>query len=151
MSSKYVCIFLYLIDLEQTDFIYVLCVVPGNTHSPLIRHCVCSRGGVGEPLAISSHCLLKSLAYKNPSQSWFKWPHLGLYGYLSGTRHCTRYPSPHWLINSLSSANYFNVFCHVTLKNHIPGVIYSSISSYTSLEREKNTLSKKNISVIGNP
>ena len=45
--------------------------------------------------------------------------------------------------NSLSSANYFNVFCHVTLKNHISGVIYSSISSYTSLEREKNTLSKK--------
>ena len=43
----------------------------------------------------------------------------------------------------LSSANYFNVFCHVTLKNHISGVIYSSISSYTSLEREKNTLSKK--------
>ena len=37
--------------------------------------------------------------------------------------------------NSLSSANYFNVFCHVTLKNHISGVIYSSISSYTSLER----------------
>ena len=43
----------------------------------------------------------------------------------------------------LSAANYFNVFCHVTLKNHISGVIYSSISSYTSLEREKNTLSKK--------
>jgi len=43
----------------------------------------------------------------------------------------------------LSSANYFNVFCHVTLKNHISGLIYSSISSYTSLEREKNTLSKK--------
>ena len=39
--------------------------------------------------------------------------------------------------------NYFNVFCHVTLKNHISGVIYSSISSYTSLEREKNTLLKK--------
>ena len=39
--------FLYLIDLEQTDFFYVLCVVPGNTHSPLILHCVCSRGGVG--------------------------------------------------------------------------------------------------------
>ena len=49
----------------------------------------------------------------------------------------------HHVINSLSSANYFNVFCHVTLKNHISGVIYSSISSYTSLEREKNTLSKK--------
>ena len=47
------------------------------------------------------------------------------------------------LINSLSAANYFNVFCHVTLKNHISGVIYSSISSYTLLEREKNTLSKK--------
>ena len=47
------------------------------------------------------------------------------------------------IINSLSSANYFNVFCHVTLKNHISGVMYSSISSYTSLEREKNTLSKK--------
>ena len=47
------------------------------------------------------------------------------------------------MFNSLSAANYFNVFCHVTLKNHISGVIYSSISSYTSLEREKNTLSKK--------
>ena len=47
------------------------------------------------------------------------------------------------ILNSLSAANYFNVFCHVTLKNHISGVIYSSISSYTSLEREKNTLSKK--------
>ena len=52
----------------------------------------------------------------------------------------------------VSSTNYFNVFCHVTLKNHISGVIYSSISSYTSLEREKNTLSKKkNISVVGKP
>ena len=30
----------------------MLGVVPGNTHSPLILHCVCSRGGVGEPLAI---------------------------------------------------------------------------------------------------
>ena len=46
-------------------------------------------------------------------------------------------------LNSLSSANHFNVFCHVTSKNHISGVIYSSISSYTSLERKKNTLSKK--------
>ena len=43
----------------------------------------------------------------------------------------------------INTPNYFNVFCHVTLKNHISGVIYSSISSYTSLEREKNTLSKK--------
>ena len=35
---------------------------------------------------------------------------------------------------------------------HYSGVIYSSISSYTSLETEKNTLSKKkNISVVGNP
>ena len=42
-------------------------------------------------------------------------------------------------------------FARVTLKNHISGVIYSSISSYTSLERKKNTLSKKNISVVGNP
>ena len=50
--------------------------------------------------------------------------------------------SPH-AFNSLSSANYFNVYCHVTLKNHISGVTYNSISSYTSLEREKNTLSKK--------
>ena len=58
-------IFLYLIALKETDFFYVLCVVPGNTQSPLIRHCVCRRGGVGEPLAISSHCLLKSLAYKS--------------------------------------------------------------------------------------
>ena len=49
-------------------------------------------------------------------------------------------PNPNFL---KSSANYFNVFCHLTLKNHISGVIYSSISSYTSLEREKNTLSKK--------
>ena len=47
------------------------------------------------------------------------------------------------LLSIKSSANYFNVFCHVTLKNHISGVIYSTISSYTSLEREKNTLSKK--------
>ena len=53
--------------------------------------------------------------------------------------------------NSLSAANYFNVFCHVTLKNHISGVIYSSICSYTSLERENNTLSKTKISVVGNP
>ena len=58
-------IFLYLIALKETDFFYVLCVVPGNTQSPLICHCVCRRGGVGEPLAISSHCLLKSLAYKS--------------------------------------------------------------------------------------
>ena len=65
ISSKYMYIFLYLIALKETDFFYVLCVVPGNTQSPLIRHCVCRRGGVGEPLAISSHCLLKSLAYKS--------------------------------------------------------------------------------------
>ena len=48
--------------------------------------------------------------------------------------------------SSLSSANYFNVFCHVTLKSQISGVIYSSISSYTSFEREKNTLLKKKYS-----
>ena len=51
----------------------------------------------------------------------------------------------------VSFTNYFDVFCHVTLKNHISGVIYSSISSYTSLEREKNTLLKKNILVVGKP
>ena len=34
-------------------------------------------------------------------------------------------------------------FCHVTLNNHISCVIYSTITSYTSLERENNTLSKK--------
>ena len=45
----------------------------------------------------------------------------------------------------INTPNYFKVFCHVSLKNHISGVIYSSISSYTSLEREKNTLSKKKI------
>ena len=38
---------------------------------------------------------------------------------------------------------FFGIFDHATLKNHISAVIYSTISSYTSLERTKIKLSEK--------
>ena len=40
-------------------------------------------------------------------------------------------------LNSLSSERILSIFDHATLKNYISAVIYSSISSYTSLERAK--------------
>ena len=45
--------------------------------------------------------------------------------------------------NSLSSERILSIFDHATLKNYISAVIYSSISSYTSLERAKIKLSEK--------
>ena len=49
-------------------------------------------------------------------------------------------------INSLSSRHILSIFDHATLKNYISAVIYSSISSYTSLERAKIKLSEKKYS-----
>ena len=43
----------------------------------------------------------------------------------------------------LSSERILSIFDHATLKNYISAVIYSSISSYTSLERAKIKLSEK--------
>jgi len=43
----------------------------------------------------------------------------------------------------LSSQRILSIFDHATLKNYISAVIYSSISSYTSLERAKIKLSEK--------
>ena len=51
----------------------------------------------------------------------------------------------------LSLLNFLGIFDYATLKNDISAVIYSSISSYTSLERAKIKLSEKNISDSGNP
>ena len=49
-----------------------------------------------------------------------------------------------WIeINSLSSLKFFGIFDYGTLKNDISAVIYSTISSYTSLERTKIKLSEK--------
>ena len=45
--------------------------------------------------------------------------------------------------NSLSSERTLSIFDHATLRNYISAVIYSSISSYTSLERAKIKLSEK--------
>ena len=47
------------------------------------------------------------------------------------------------VFNSLSSERILSIFDHATLKNYISAVIYSSISSYTSLERAKIKLSEK--------
>ena len=44
---------------------------------------------------------------------------------------------------AMSLLNFFGIFDYATLKNHISAVIYSSISSYTSLERAKIKLSEK--------
>ena len=46
-------------------------------------------------------------------------------------------------LNSLSSERILSIFDRATLKNYISAVIYSSISSYTSLERAKIKLSEK--------
>ena len=46
---------------------------------------------------------------------------------------------------TLSSAYFLSIFDHATLKNYISANIYSSISSYTSLERAKIKLSEKKI------
>ena len=46
-------------------------------------------------------------------------------------------------LNSLSLIKCFGIFDYATLKNDISAVIYSSISSYTSLERAKIKLSEK--------
>ena len=46
-------------------------------------------------------------------------------------------------LNSLSLIKFFGIFDYATLKNDISAVIYSSISSYTSLERAKIKLSEK--------
>ena len=49
------------------------------------------------------------------------------------------------VFNSLSSERILSIFDHATLKNYISAVIYSSISSYTSLERVKIKLLEKKI------
>ena len=46
-------------------------------------------------------------------------------------------------INESNCLEKVNIFDHATLKNYISAVIYSSISSYTSLERAKIKLSEK--------
>ena len=46
-------------------------------------------------------------------------------------------------LHSLSSLKFFGIFDYGTLKNDISAVIYSTISSYTSLERTKIKLSEK--------
>ena len=46
---------------------------------------------------------------------------------------------------SLSSERILSIFDHATLKNYISAVIYSSISSYTSLERVTIKLLEKKI------
>ena len=52
---------------------------------------------------------------------------------------------------SLSSAFILSIFEHAILKNYISAVIYSSKYGYTSLERAKIKLQKKNILVSANP
>ena len=49
------------------------------------------------------------------------------------------------VFNSLSSERILSIFDHATLKNYISAVIYSSISSYTSLERVTIKLLEKKI------
>ena len=53
--------------------------------------------------------------------------------------------------SSLTAQRILSIFDLATLKNYISAVIYSSISSYTSLERAKLNFQKKNISASGNP
>ena len=53
--------------------------------------------------------------------------------------------TPEQDLNSLSSERILSIFDHATLKNYNSAIIYSSISSYISLERAKLNFQKKNI------
>ena len=65
-----------------------------------------------------------------------------------GIRKASNLPTFAWsfkILNSMSSTFFVGIFDHATLKNHISAVIYSTISSYTSLERTNIKLSEKKI------
>ena len=53
--------------------------------------------------------------------------------------------TPEQDLNSLSSERILSIFDHATLKNYNSAIIYSSKSSYTSLERAKIKLWEKKI------